>query len=91
MKYIDLSLKKHNPEDYKHYTLDQVIEDNNIVVVLGSPGSGKAMTIETILLSLALTHTPEEANFYILEYPDALFLRQAGCNDVFLLEYFPAL
>jgi DNA segregation ATPase FtsK/SpoIIIE, S-DNA-T family len=36
--------------------------------IVGSPGSGKAMTVETILLSLALTHTPEEANFYILEY-----------------------
>ena len=36
--------------------------------IVGSPGSGKAMTLETILLSLALTHTPEEASFYILEY-----------------------
>jgi len=36
--------------------------------IVGSPGSGKAMTMETILLSLALTRTPEEASFYILEY-----------------------
>jgi len=36
--------------------------------IVGSPGSGKAMTLETILLSLALTNTPEEASFYILEY-----------------------
>jgi S-DNA-T family DNA segregation ATPase FtsK/SpoIIIE len=36
--------------------------------IIGSPGSGKAMTLETILLSLALTHTPEQVWFYILEY-----------------------
>jgi len=36
--------------------------------IAGAPGSGKAMTLETILLSLALTHTPEQVQFYILEY-----------------------
>jgi S-DNA-T family DNA segregation ATPase FtsK/SpoIIIE len=36
--------------------------------IVGAPGSGKAMTVETILFSLALTHTPEEVWFYILEY-----------------------
>ena len=35
--------------------------------IAGSPGSGKAMTLHTILTSLALTHTPDEINFYLLE------------------------
>ena len=36
--------------------------------IVGAPGSGKSMTLETILLSLALTNTPEQVQFYILEY-----------------------
>lgn len=39
--------------------------------ILGAPGSGKAMSIETILLSLASTYTPEQVQFYILEYGSA--------------------
>jgi len=36
--------------------------------VVGSPGSGKSKAITTILYSLAATHQPDEAQFYILEY-----------------------
>ena len=36
--------------------------------LIGGPSSGKVMTIETTLLTLALTNTPEEAWFYILEF-----------------------
>ncbi|HQF46781.1 MAG TPA: FtsK/SpoIIIE domain-containing protein [Anaerolineaceae bacterium] len=36
--------------------------------IVGSPGSGKASTIITLLLSLAYTHKPDEIHFYILEY-----------------------
>ncbi|MCG3146418.1 MAG: ESX secretion system protein EccC [Gammaproteobacteria bacterium] len=35
---------------------------------IGGPSSGKTMSLETTLLSLALTNTPEEAQFYILEF-----------------------
>lgn len=43
--------------------------------LIGGPASGKAMTIETILLSLALTNTPQEAQYYILEFSAAGRLR----------------
>ena len=36
--------------------------------IVGGAGSGKAMTVETILFSLALTHTPEEIHYYILDF-----------------------
>ena len=36
--------------------------------LIGGPASGKSMSLETTLLSLALTNTPEEAQFYILEF-----------------------
>ena len=35
--------------------------------LVGKPNSGKSMTLTSLLLSLAITHTPEEVNFYILE------------------------
>ncbi len=43
--------------------------------LIGGPASGKAMTIESTLLSLALTNTPEEVQFYILEFGAAGRLR----------------
>nr|MBC7245774.1 hypothetical protein [Chloroflexota bacterium] len=43
-------------------------EQDGHLWIVGSPGSGKAMSLITLLLSLAYTHTPEEVQFYILEY-----------------------
>jgi len=43
--------------------------------LIGGASSGKAMTIESTLLSLALTNTPEEAQFYIIEFGAAGQLR----------------
>lgn len=42
--------------------------------LIGGAASGKAMTIETLLLSLALTNTPEDAWFYILDFSAAVRL-----------------
>ncbi len=36
--------------------------------IAGSPGSGKAMALKTLLLSLAASHTPQEAHIYVLEF-----------------------
>lgn len=36
--------------------------------ISGSPGSGKALTLNSILFSLAYTHNPEDINIYILEF-----------------------
>ena len=41
MNYIDLNLKKHNNKEEKTYLLNDVIDDNKFIVILGSPGSGK--------------------------------------------------
>jgi S-DNA-T family DNA segregation ATPase FtsK/SpoIIIE len=35
--------------------------------IMGGPGSGKDMSLVTMLMSLALTYTPEEVQFYLLE------------------------
>lgn len=43
--------------------------------IIGGASSGKAMTIESTLLSLATTHSPEDVWFYILEFGAAGSLR----------------
>lgn len=47
--------------------IDFLRQDGHLWIV-GAPGSGKTMALTTLLLSLALTHTPDEVNFYILEF-----------------------
>lgn len=43
--------------------------------LIGGPSSGKTMAIESMLLSLALVNTPEQAWFYILEFGPTARLR----------------
>lgn len=43
--------------------------------LIGGPSSGKAMTIDTILLSLAMANTPRQVWFYLLEFGTAGTLR----------------
>lgn len=37
------------------------------VAIVGAPGSGKSVAVRTLLLSLALTHSPQEVQFYCLD------------------------
>jgi S-DNA-T family DNA segregation ATPase FtsK/SpoIIIE len=37
-------------------------------VVVGGPGSGKSTLLRSLVLSLALSHTPREAQFYCLDF-----------------------
>lgn len=48
-------------------TVDFEDQDGHLWMI-GGPASGKSMSLETTLLSLALTNTPEEVQFYILEF-----------------------
>lgn len=41
---------------------------NGHVAVVGGPQSGKSTALRTIMCSLALTHTPREAQFYCLDF-----------------------
>jgi S-DNA-T family DNA segregation ATPase FtsK/SpoIIIE len=38
------------------------------VAVVGEPQSGKSTTLRTLIMSLVLTHTPREAQFYCLDF-----------------------
>ncbi|MFB9303848.1 FtsK/SpoIIIE domain-containing protein [Kibdelosporangium philippinense] len=41
-------------------------------VIVGGPQSGKSTLLKTLLMSMALTHTPKEAEFYCLDFGGAL-------------------
>jgi len=43
-------------------------EQDGHLIVVGAPGSGKETLLRSLVFSLARTHTPEELNFYFLEF-----------------------
>ncbi len=48
--------------------------------IVGTPGSGKTETILSLVFSLCMTHTPEEMQFYVLEF---------GSGNLSRVEAFP--
>lgn len=51
----------------------EVIEDGNIGI-FGSTGYGKSFTVLTILLSIAENYSPEEVNYYLMDFGNGLLL-----------------
>src|SRR5262249_26287311 len=52
------------------------------VAVVGAPRSGKSNLIRTLVASLALTHTPREVQFYILDFGGGTMVSLAGLPHV---------
>ncbi|KAA2267174.1 type VII secretion protein EccCa [Solihabitans fulvus] len=52
------------------------------VLVLGAPQTGKSTTLRTLVTSLALTHTPREAQFYCLDFGGGTLAALAGLPHV---------
>jgi hypothetical protein len=46
MSYIDLKLKKLDKNNYTQYKLENIISENALIVILGSPGSGKTSILK---------------------------------------------
>lgn len=66
----------------KPLTLDLLKAGN--IFICGEPGTGKSSLIQTILLSAARTHSPDQLQFYILDLPGKTFagfedLKHTGC------------
>ncbi|WP_332651318.1 type VII secretion protein EssC [Lysinibacillus sp. 54212] len=51
----------------------ELIEDGNIGI-FGSTGYGKSFTVLTILLSIAENYSPEEVNYYLMDFGNGLLL-----------------
>jgi len=52
------------------------------VAVVGAPQSGKSTLLRTLMLSLAMTHTPEEVQFYGLDFGGGGIMSVAGLPHV---------
>jgi S-DNA-T family DNA segregation ATPase FtsK/SpoIIIE len=52
------------------------------VAVVGGPHSGKSTTLASIILSLALTHTPEEVQFYCCDFGGGVLTGLRGLPHV---------
>lgn len=59
------------------YSMDFLDKDGHLWII-GSQDAGREMSITTILQSLALTHTPEEISYYIVELGSGQ-LRRLDC------------
>src|SRR6202041_2734490 len=53
--------------DQPPWTVDTSGPGSN-VLILGAGGSGKTTALQTLITSAALTHTPEQVQFYVLAY-----------------------
>jgi S-DNA-T family DNA segregation ATPase FtsK/SpoIIIE len=51
-------------------------------VVVGAPQSGKSTLLRTLIATLALTHTPVEAQFYLLDFGGGALASLAGLPHV---------
>jgi type VII secretion protein EccCb len=52
------------------------------VLILGAGGSGKTTALQTLICSAALTHTPEQVQFYCLAYSSTALTTVAGLPHV---------
>ncbi|WP_443732101.1 type VII secretion protein EccCa [Streptantibioticus silvisoli] len=52
------------------------------VGLVGAPQTGKSTMLRTLMLSLALTHTPQEAQFYCLDFGGGGLVSTAGLPHV---------
>jgi type VII secretion protein EccCa/type VII secretion protein EccCb len=52
------------------------------VLILGAGGAGKTTALQTLICSAALTHTPEQVQFYCLAYSGTALMTVAGLPHV---------
>ncbi|GFG75757.1 type VII secretion protein EccCa [Mycobacterium botniense] len=52
------------------------------VLILGAGGAGKTTALQTLICSAALTHTPEQVQFYVLAYSGTALTTVAGLPHV---------
>lgn len=70
---------------YKHDQQPLVVDaagEGTNVLVIGDVGSGKTSTLQTLICSAAMTHTPEQVQFYCLALSGAALGTVAGLPHV---------
>ena len=67
--------------DQPPWTVDTSGAGSN-VLILGAGGSGKTTALQTLITSAALTHTPEQVQFYVLAYSSTALTTVGGLPHV---------
>jgi type VII secretion protein EccCa/type VII secretion protein EccCb len=67
--------------DQPPWTVDTAGPGSN-VLILGAGGAGKTTALQTLICSAALTHTPEQVQFYCLAYSGTALTTVAGLPHV---------
>ena len=57
-----------NPQEQLQGIVNLNLTNSGNTLIYGQPGSGKENLLSTIILSSVMEHTPDEVNFYILDF-----------------------
>ncbi len=71
-----------DPENLKQHLLTLPISELGNTLIYGIPGSGKELVLTTTIYSSATTYTPEEVNFYILDFASETMQNLRGIPHV---------
>ncbi|MDO4815881.1 MAG: type VII secretion protein EssC [Bacillota bacterium] len=78
-----------DPNNQDQFTLDFDFSHCRNLMIIGDKGSGKTALIQSALYSLATNYSPEELNFYILDYSSRMlkvFSDLPHCGGVYFEE-----
>ncbi|MBS7365894.1 MAG: type VII secretion protein EssC, partial [Oscillospiraceae bacterium] len=78
-----------DPSNQKQFTLNFDFSHCRNLLIVGDQGSGKTTLIQSILYSLTSDYSPEELNYYILDYSSRMFKVFSNlphCGGVFFEE-----
>lgn len=76
-----------DPENQKQYIFHLNIQECKNYLILGGNQSGKTTFLETVLYAVIRKYSPEDVNFYVLDYSGGLlqiFRHAAHCGGVWL-------
>lgn len=57
-----------NPRTQSQYPMQLNLAENGHTVIYGAPGSGKTTFLQTLILSTALSYSPEAVSMYLLDF-----------------------
>lgn len=83
-----------DPGKQEQYPMELDLQSTHNLLLVGESGCGKTAMIQTMLLNLAQRYTPEQVNFYILDFSSKLltqFRRIPHCGIVLTDEDEPSI
>lgn len=56
------------PQSQKQYPLELDIDGDGHIAVYGAPGTGKTTLLQTLVMSVCMSYTPEAVNIYVMDF-----------------------